>query len=55
MRSPWTECLSLPVRYVQGTYYEVGLGACGVKNVDSDFVVALTEANYAGGSHCGKV
>lgn len=26
----------------QGTYYETGLGACGITNTDSDFIVAVS-------------
>ncbi|KAL1408056.1 hypothetical protein Q8F55_004853 [Vanrija albida] len=38
----------------RGTYYAVGLGACGNVNSDSEAVVALNAPEYAGGSHCGK-
>ncbi|KAI8998806.1 RlpA-like double-psi beta-barrel-protein domain-containing protein-containing protein [Trametes punicea] len=31
------------------TYYEVGMGACGQKNVPSDFIVALNSASYGQG------
>ncbi|KAF9547117.1 hypothetical protein CPC08DRAFT_648849 [Agrocybe pediades] len=34
------------------TFFEVGLGACGKTNVDSDFIVALNSAQYDGGAHC---
>jgi len=36
----------------QFTYYAVGMGACGKQNSDSESVVALNTANWAGGSHC---
>ncbi|EGN94486.1 hypothetical protein SERLA73DRAFT_62609 [Serpula lacrymans var. lacrymans S7.3] len=35
------------------TYYYTGLGACGVTNKDTDFIVALSTAQYGSGSHCG--
>ncbi|KAG6815875.1 hypothetical protein H0H87_010618 [Tephrocybe sp. NHM501043] len=31
------------------TFYDVGLGACGVTNVASDFIVALNSNQYGGG------
>ncbi|EIN07546.1 hypothetical protein PUNSTDRAFT_103565 [Punctularia strigosozonata HHB-11173 SS5] len=37
------------------TFYDVGLGACGINNVPSDFIVALNSAQYGGGypgPHC---
>ncbi|KZP03816.1 hypothetical protein FIBSPDRAFT_941326 [Athelia psychrophila] len=30
----------------QGTWFEVGLGACGVYNVDTDHIVAISEALF---------
>ena len=44
-----------PHRCAQATWFEVGLGACGFENTDSDFIVALSEADWAGGSHCNQV
>ena len=44
-----------PRRCVQATWFYVGLGACGVTNKDSDFIVALAQPNWGGGSNCGKV
>ncbi|GFZ50494.1 hypothetical protein JCM24511_08251 [Saitozyma sp. JCM 24511] len=38
----------------QATYFEVGLGACGWTNTDSDSIVALNAAQYSGGADCGK-
>ncbi|THH13223.1 hypothetical protein EW146_g6970 [Bondarzewia mesenterica] len=38
----------------RGTFFEVGLGACGNTNTDSDLIVALAAADYANGSHCGQ-
>jgi hypothetical protein len=37
----------------RGTWFDVGLGACGHTSVNSDFIVALPASNYDGGSHCG--
>ncbi|KAF5387110.1 hypothetical protein D9615_001860 [Tricholomella constricta] len=31
------------------SFYDVGLGACGKHNVESDFIVALNSAQYGGG------
>ncbi|TRM61779.1 hypothetical protein BD626DRAFT_433796 [Schizophyllum amplum] len=31
------------------TYYDVGLGACGITNVPSDFIVAVSAAEYDAG------
>ncbi|KAH9948828.1 RlpA-like double-psi beta-barrel-protein domain-containing protein-containing protein [Amylocystis lapponica] len=41
-------------RVGRGTYFEVGLGACGEYNVDTDHIVALSHLIYSGGSHCNK-
>ncbi|KDQ55129.1 hypothetical protein JAAARDRAFT_181136 [Jaapia argillacea MUCL 33604] len=38
----------------QGTWYEVGMGACGKRNKNSDFVVALDAGLYGNGQHCEK-
>lgn len=29
-----------------GTFYDVGLGACGVTNVDTDYIVAVSTTLY---------
>lgn len=34
------------------TFYTAGQGACGKVNSNSDFIVALNSAQYAGGAHC---
>ncbi|OCB91405.1 expansin family protein [Sanghuangporus baumii] len=34
------------------TFYETGLGACGGWNNPTDFIVALNEEQWDGGSHC---
>ncbi|KAF6764733.1 RlpA-like double-psi beta-barrel-protein domain-containing protein-containing protein, partial [Ephemerocybe angulata] len=39
------------------SFYDVGLGACGGTNVESDFVVALNQAEFGTGfpsPQCGK-
>ena len=33
----------------RGTYYYVGLGACGTYSSDNDYMVALNGAQYGGG------
>ncbi|KAL7420484.1 hypothetical protein Q5752_004434 [Cryptotrichosporon argae] len=40
----------------QATYFEVGLGACGSYNVDTDMIVALNSAQYEAndGGNCGQ-
>ncbi|KAG6891497.1 hypothetical protein C0992_005636 [Termitomyces sp. T32_za158] len=38
----------------KATWFNVGLGSCGQTNVNSDYIVALSPATYAGGAHCGK-
>ncbi|EKC98822.1 hypothetical protein A1Q2_06869 [Trichosporon asahii var. asahii CBS 8904] len=37
------------------TYYDVGLGACGNYNSDSEWVVAMNHVEWDGGSHCGRM
>ncbi|KAF8970646.1 RlpA-like double-psi beta-barrel-protein domain-containing protein-containing protein [Flammula alnicola] len=34
------------------TYYYTGLGNCGAYSKDTDFIVALSTAEYNGGAHC---
>lgn len=36
------------------TFDNAGLGSCGVVAQDSDHVVALSAAQYSGGSACGR-
>ncbi|KAF5324639.1 hypothetical protein D9611_004230 [Ephemerocybe angulata] len=36
------------------SFYDAGLGACGKVNSNSDFIVALNAAQWAGGAHCGE-
>ncbi|EGN94580.1 hypothetical protein SERLA73DRAFT_96788 [Serpula lacrymans var. lacrymans S7.3] len=36
------------------TFYDTGLGACGVQSKDSDFIVALSSELYDNGAHCWK-
>ncbi|KAI0262548.1 riboflavin-aldehyde forming enzyme [Gloeopeniophorella convolvens] len=38
----------------RGTWFDVGLGACGEYNVNSDLIVALATPDYANGAHCDK-
>lgn len=37
------------------TYYDVGLGACGNYNSDSEWVVAMNHVEWDGGSPCGRM
>ncbi|ORX51273.1 hypothetical protein DM01DRAFT_1337324 [Hesseltinella vesiculosa] len=37
-----------------GTYYDVGLGSCGIQNSDTEMVVALSKALMSEGAYCGK-
>ena len=36
------------------TFYKTGLGACGGRNVDSDFIVAMNHGQFDSGHWCGK-
>ncbi|PIL31320.1 hypothetical protein GSI_06018 [Ganoderma sinense ZZ0214-1] len=36
----------------RGTFFEVGLGACGKVNKDSDHIVAIPSSLFDGGKHC---
>ncbi|KAF8168071.1 RlpA-like double-psi beta-barrel-protein domain-containing protein-containing protein [Crassisporium funariophilum] len=36
------------------SHYVTGLGACGTRNVDSDFVVAINNPQWDNGAHCYK-
>ncbi|KAI0786876.1 riboflavin aldehyde-forming enzyme [Abortiporus biennis] len=38
----------------RGTWFDVGLGACGKTNVNSDAIVAIPASVYSGGSHCDQ-
>ncbi|CAK9780168.1 hypothetical protein CC85DRAFT_274160 [Cutaneotrichosporon oleaginosum] len=38
----------------KATYYVAGLGACGNYNTGADMIVALNQAQWDGGAHCGK-
>ena len=40
---------------VQGTWFEVGLGACGDTSVDSDKIIAISHDIYDDGKYCNKV
>ncbi|KAH9835189.1 RlpA-like double-psi beta-barrel-protein domain-containing protein-containing protein [Rhodofomes roseus] len=37
-----------------GTWYEVGLGACGSTDADSDYVVAISHDIYGSGDNCNQ-
>ena len=39
----------------QATYYDVGLGACGQTNKNSDYIVALSKDDFNNKATCGKV
>lgn len=39
----------------QGTWFDVGLGHCGLENVNSDPIVALSTARYGSGGNCEQV
>jgi len=36
----------------RGTWFDVGLGACGQWNVNSDFIVAISHDRWANGGNC---
>ncbi|RDX50289.1 hypothetical protein OH76DRAFT_467221 [Lentinus brumalis] len=36
----------------RGTWFDVGLGACGKTNVNSDKIVAISSAIYGSGGNC---
>ncbi|KAH7926484.1 hypothetical protein BV22DRAFT_1009043 [Leucogyrophana mollusca] len=38
----------------RGTWFNVGLGACGETNVNSDPIVAISSAIYGSGGNCGQ-
>ncbi|KAI8978793.1 riboflavin aldehyde-forming enzyme [Trametes punicea] len=38
----------------RGTWFNVGLGACGETNKDSDKIIAISSQIYANGAHCGE-
>ncbi|KAG9309829.1 RlpA-like double-psi beta-barrel-protein domain-containing protein-containing protein [Chiua virens] len=52
--SPIDQQLEQRTKHGRGTWFDVGLGACGNTNVNSDHIVALAIDMYNGGSHCGK-
>lgn len=39
----------------QGTFFNVGLGACGKNNVNSDHIVAISSAIFGSGGNCEQV
>ena len=40
---------------LQGTFFHVGLGACGKINKDSDHIVAISSSRFRGGENCDQV
>lgn len=44
-----------PPWHTQATWFNVGLGACGYQNKDSDYIVALAQPDWDNKSHCNKV
>ena len=50
--APAAQALS---RTGRGTWFNVGLGACGKTNVDSDKIIAISADIYGNGGYCGKV
>ncbi|EPQ50991.1 hypothetical protein GLOTRDRAFT_133317 [Gloeophyllum trabeum ATCC 11539] len=38
----------------RGTWFDVGLGACGEYNVNSDHIVAISAARWGTGANCGQ-
>ncbi|CCM05937.1 uncharacterized protein FIBRA_08176 [Fibroporia radiculosa] len=38
----------------RGTWFDVGLGACGYENVNSDPIVAISHDIYGGGGNCNQ-
>ncbi|KAI0824593.1 RlpA-like double-psi beta-barrel-protein domain-containing protein-containing protein [Trametes gibbosa] len=38
----------------RGTFFNVGLGACGKHNVDSDHIVALSSSVFGSGGNCDQ-
>lgn len=46
---------SYPRGYAQATWFDVGLGACGYQNKDSDLIVALAQPDWDNKAHCNKV
>ena len=43
------------MRLFQGTWFDVGLGACGEWNVNSDKIVAISSQIYGSGGNCNQV
>ncbi|KAI0373741.1 riboflavin aldehyde-forming enzyme [Pilatotrama ljubarskyi] len=41
-------------RVGRGTWFNVGLGACGKTNKDSDKIIAISANIYNNGAHCDK-
>lgn len=41
--------------WFQGTWFSVGLGACGKTNKDSDKIIAVSSSIYGNGKYCDDV
>lgn len=39
----------------KATWYEVGLGACGYNDTDSDPIIAISAQIYGNGGYCNQV
>ncbi|KAI0647764.1 RlpA-like double-psi beta-barrel-protein domain-containing protein-containing protein [Trametes meyenii] len=39
----------------RGTWFNVGLGACGKTNKDSDKIIAISSKIYGSGGYCDKI
>ena len=44
-----------PRAFLQGTWYNTGLGACGITNNDSQFIIAISADIYGDAGNCGQV
>ena len=40
---------------IKGTYFNVGLGACGEFDTDDDAIVAISADLYGDGGYCNRV
>ncbi|KAI0632424.1 riboflavin aldehyde-forming enzyme [Trametes polyzona] len=49
-----TALLEKRARTGRGTWFNVGLGACGKTNKDSDKIIAISSNIYSNGAHCDQ-
>jgi hypothetical protein len=51
------DCTTEPLAdfLTKGTWYEVGLGACGYDDTDSESIVAISAQIYGSGGYCNQV